>query len=157
MKQLLMLMVFVALALASSPVFAEDNTIEIDISDCYQGNNCFSVIIHTFNPEEKVKVQAWFDIYHWTGEKEPDFYPLFNVYNYFEKPITPEIGMQLLDEKGTVLIEIKDKREFQPTTKTEPSYETYVSLGAKPLTKKELEEARFVRMLYNNNHAFGER
>ncbi len=135
----------------SFPAFADGQKVGVDISSCVgKGSNCFSKGLHEFNAEEKVKVQAWFDAVELDQKGITKFFPLFNIYNYSKKIIEAEIGMQLLDVNDKVLIEIKSPNSFKPTKKTEPSYETYISLPAKPLSPDILKATKFVRVIYEN-------
>ena len=136
----------------SFPAFADGQKVGVNISSCVaKESRCFSKGLHEFNAEDKVKVQAWFDAVKLDPKDNTKFFPLFNVYNYSEKIIEAEIGMQLLDINDKVLIEIKSPYSFKPTQKTEPSYETYISLGAQPLSPDMLKAAKFVRVVYENN------
>ena len=97
-----------------------------------------------------MKILAWFDIVYLGSKQTADFFPLFNVYNYGNEAIDIEIGMQLLDKNEIVLIEIGAKYVFKPTKKTKPSYETYRSLNANPVSADIILKTKFVRVEYNN-------
>lgn len=104
--------------------------------------------VHEIVPEENIKIQAWFDIVNWEDKRGTKFYPLFNVYNYTKSTAQVLIGMQLLDKDKAVLTEISGSKSFEPTKKTEPSYETYISLNAKSLTEDVIKNTRFLNVLY---------
>ena len=104
--------------------------------------------VHVFNPENDIKVQAWFDVVKLPDKPDPLFYPLFNVFNYSESEAEITIGMQLLDQTGRVLIEATDKAVFKPTKVTEGSYETYLSINARPLSSETVAQTKFVRVVY---------
>ena len=133
--------------LLSKACFADAVARPIDISECMI-KNCMSRDVHVFSPEENFRVQAWFDIVTFADKQVTHFYPLFNVFNYTEEPSRVVIGMQLLDQDKKVLLEVKDKSTFDPTRKTEGSYETYFSVNARPVTAEILNNTKFLRVVF---------
>ncbi len=119
----------------------------IDISACLT-KNCMARDVHVFNPENDIKVQAWFDVVKFPDKPDPLFYPLFNVFNYSKSDAEITIGMQLLNQSGRVLVEATGKAIFKPTKNTEGSYETYLSINAQPLSSETIMQTRFVRVVY---------
>ena len=115
------------------------------------GKNCMARDVHYFNPEKHIRVQAWFDVVKFPDKPDPLFYPLFNVFNYSETEAEITIGMQLLDQAGDVLIEVKGKAIFKPTKNTEGSYETYISINAEPLSSETVMQTQFVRVVYQRS------
>ncbi len=134
-------------ALWASCAFANGESRPIDISSCLT-KNCMARDVHVFSPENKIKVQAWFDVVKFPDKPDPLFYPLFNVFNYSETEAEVTIGMQLLDQAGSVLLEATSKAVFKPTKDTEGSYETYLSVNARPLSSESVMRAKFVRVVY---------
>ena len=119
----------------------------LDISGCLT-KNCMSRDAHFFNPEKDIRVQAWFDVVSFPDKPDPLFYPLFNVFNYSDKAAEINIGMQLLDQAGSVLLEATGKATLKPTKNTETSYDTYLSINARPLTSDTAMQTKFVRVVF---------
>ena len=133
--------------LFSAACFAGGAARPIDISECMI-KNCMSRDVHVFSPEENFRVQAWFDITSLEDGRKTFFYPLFNVFNYTRAQARVVVGMQLLDRDEQVLLEVKGESLFEPTQQTEGSYETFVSINARPVTAEIVAQTKFLRVIF---------
>jgi hypothetical protein len=146
MKHLLLALVLVSLtAHADSDFFAQE------LTACSAKNCQTNQIIYEFNPEANVGLQFGFNVVHWGGARGTRLYPLFQVYNHNKTAIAVVIGVQLLDANKSLLLEISQNSEFKPTTRTKPSYESYLSVNAKPVSGEILKQTRFMRVVYRRN------
>ena len=127
---------------------ASDNIVKFDLSGCIEKNCMSNELPITINPEPNVKIQAGFNLMHWTDGSGTNFYPLFQLYNLTGKPVQIVIGMQLLDNKNSILLEATESK-LMVTAKSEvPTYETGLSVNAVPITKEIMQNTKFVTIIY---------
>ncbi len=128
--------------------FASDNIVKFDLSGCIEKNCMSNELPITINPEPNVKIQAGFNLMHWKDSGGTKFYPLFQLYNLTGKPVQIVIGMQLLDNKNSILLEATESKLMVTAKSEEPTYETGLSINAAPITKEIIQNAKFVRIIY---------
>jgi len=103
------------LSLALS-VHADGAPFTVDLTSCVERDCQSNQLIHTFKPEGDVEVMAGYNIMHWEGERGTKLYPLFQVFNRTGAPIDIRIGLQLLDETHSPLMEVTGSRSLEHTT-----------------------------------------
>ena len=82
--------------------FAFEKTDEIDITNCWQ-NSCLSKNVNSFTVNGDVEGQSWFDIVE-LGDHHT-FFPLFNFHVKTKKQVNIKYGMQLLNDKKSVILD----------------------------------------------------
>ena len=60
--------------------------------------------------------------------------------------------MQLLDKNMSVLVEISYSKLFKPAANDKPSYDTYLSLNAKTITKKIIRNSKYIKITYKGSN-----
>ncbi len=128
--------------------FATDNIEKFDLSDCIEKNCMSNELPITINPETNVKIQAGFNVMHWSDGGGIKFYPLFQLYNLTGEPFQIVIGMQLLDNEKSILLEAKESKLMVTAKSEEPTYETGLSINAVPITNEIMQNTKFVRIIY---------
>ena len=145
--------ILIFMTFISFSVFADsDAIIPINLSGYIEKDRLSNDVVNQFYPEDRIKIQAGFNIVHWGGERGIKFYPLFQIYNLTEKPHEILIGMQLLDKNMSILVEISYKKLFKPAANDKPSYDTYLSLNAKTITKKIIRNSKYIKITYKGSN-----
>jgi hypothetical protein len=147
MKYLLLLLL--ALPFSSS---ADNTTFEVDLSPCVENDCMKNDLVHEFEPNSKIKVYAGYNVVHWE-DRGSKLYPLFQIYNRKGKSIDIKIGLQLLDSKETVILEMMGYKTLDHTDKQEHSYETYVPLNAGSVNEDILNNTKYMRVIYKEENA----
>lgn len=139
----------VSLLLLALSAHADSDPFEVNLAPCVEKDCQSNQPIHKFEPEGDIEVQAGYNIVHWEGERGTKLYPLFQVFNRTGAPIDIRIGLQLLNEARAPLLEVVGSRSLEHTTKRKPSYETGISVNAGAITREQMNNAKYMRVVFS--------
>ena len=134
------------LVLLTSPVFAYETEIEIDISSCGE-KDCFNMKLKEFQVSERVEIHFWADCLETFNSGYPKFYPMFNIFNRTGSPVKYDISVELKNINRETLAHGSVTAETIPYKVNTDPYDIYKAIHAIHLPKGIHKEIKYIKLV----------